>query len=119
MIKNEYFSEQTELLSRLLQTILFPQSSEKFDLKDYSFSGSAADLHAQLIQLVNTFQFNEAENLLYEAIEQDNGQESLQIAVWFYHHLNQLETHVLEQHGFSREEVLEGMQEIEKRAIMV
>lgn len=116
MLTDDYISEQTELLSRFLKTILFPKASQ-FSLEEYPFVSSAAELQAELIDLVRKKQFCQAEDLLFCAMEQDNGQESLQVGVWFYHHLSLLEPEELEAHDFSMDEILEGLQEIEKRAV--
>lgn len=116
MLKDEYISEQTELLSRLLQTILFPKSSGGFDLEKYPFVKDCASLQLQLHKLIDENKYNEAENMLFDAIEKDNGQDTLQLAVWFYDKLNRIDEKTLEEHDFSCGEVLEGIQEIEKIA---
>ena len=116
MMTDDFITEETEFLSRFLKTILFPQSSQ-FSLEEYPFIGSAADLQAELIQLTQKKEFCKAEDLLFLAIEQDTGEESLQVAVWFYHHLSLLDAKELEAHDFSMDEVLEGLQEIERRAV--
>lgn len=113
MMKDDFITEQTEFLSRFLQTILFPEKSE-FSIEEYPFIESAADLQSELIKFIQDKEFCKAEDLLFDAIEADSGQESLRVALWFYNHLSLLEPKELEEHNFSSDEILEGLQEIEK-----
>ncbi len=114
MMTDEYVHEQTELLSHLLRTILFPQASGEFDLQQYRFTGNALELQLKLMQMIDALQFQEADDLLHQAMDQDQGQESLQIGVWFYDTLNHISGDVLEENGFSTDAVLEGMQHLER-----
>ncbi|MDE5852966.1 MAG: hypothetical protein K2G97_02865 [Oscillospiraceae bacterium] len=114
MLIKDFNFEQTELLSKMLYTILFPKTSGGFDIDNHCFKGSSLELQLRLMDMIKSNRFSEAENLLFEAIDQDNGQDSLRVAVWFYNKLNYIDEKVLSEHDFSKQEVLEGIQEIEK-----
>lgn len=113
MLKDEYVSEQIELLSRLLQTLLFPNASGKFKLTDYNFEGTILEVQLELSRLIEENKFNQAEDFLFDVYENDKGQEVLQLAVWFYDKLNKIDEQTLLENNFSHDEVLEGIKEIE------
>lgn len=119
MLKDEYITEQTEFISKLLQTILFPKSSGSINLNEYSFKGNALQLQLEILKLIDEKNFNKAENLLFEAIESDDGEEYLQIAVWFYNKLSEIDKETLINNDFSYEEILDGLKEIEKKIIKI
>ena len=39
------------------------------------------------------------------------------LGMWFYHKLAQIDEDTLEEHNFSKDEVLEGLQEIERMRV--
>ncbi len=119
MIKRDFVFEQVEFISKLLYTILFPKQTKgkEFNINDYKFDTTSLELKLRLLDLIKENNFNKAEDLLFESIDNDKGQGSLQVAVWFYLQLNNIDEEVLEKNNFSRQEVLEGIQEIEKIAM--
>lgn len=114
MVRRDHVFEQVEFISKLLYTILFPKKSKDFNINDYKFDTASLELKLRLSDLIKENNFNKAEDLLFESIDNDKGQGSLQVAVWFYLKLNNIDEEVLEKNDFSKQEVLEGIQEIEK-----
>ncbi len=121
MIRRDYEYEQVEFISKLLYTILFPQKSKKFNINDYKFDTRSLELKLDLMDLIKKNKFNDAEDMLFEHIAEDErenrGNGSLRVAVWFYLQLNHIDKETLEANNFSRREVLEGIQEIEQKAM--
>ena len=67
-----------------------------------------SDLYIRLVRLADAGKINEAENLLYEQLE--NGQaEDLKAALGFYDHLNDYTEEFLDKADFSREEIKSGL----------
>ena len=64
-----------------------------------------------LLDLVDDGKINEAENRLYVLIE-DGTRNHLGSAVLFYSYLNDKSNEFLEEHDFSREEVLQGLRDV-------
>lgn len=59
-------------------------------------------------QMIDDGNINEAENLLQEGLDiHDNG--DLELALLFYHYLNQKSDEFLKAHNFSREEIQDGV----------
>ena len=72
------------------------------------------------IELINEEKFCQAEALLSKELEENKtSRETLQLAVWFYFKLNEFDDEVLEKNKFSRHEVLEGLERIEKLVVEV
>ena len=69
------------------------------------------ELYLQLQTLVMQGNLCEAENLLFEAMDEPSAQ-VLDAATRFYADLNHLSNSVLAECNFSRDEILEGLQEV-------
>ncbi len=64
--------------------------------------------YEELMRMVDAGEINEAENLLTDRLEPGDP-EYLQIALMFYDRLNQESDEFLEEHDFSKQEVLDGV----------
>ena len=71
MIRRDYEYEQVEFISKLLYTILFPQKSKKFNINDYKFDTRSLELKLDLMDLIKKNKFNDAEDMLFEYIAED------------------------------------------------
>lgn len=72
-------------------------------------------LYLNLKQMLKDGRINEAENMLFNRIDFDLDVEYLEIALDFYSELGNMSDGFLEQNDFSREEALEGLNEVKKR----
>ncbi|RHP33982.1 DUF6483 family protein [Lachnotalea sp. AF33-28] len=70
--------------------------------------GVMADEYGRLLSMIADGRINEAENRLYEFLDEDNT-DHLELALRFYDKLNELDDEALERAGFSRDEVKEGL----------
>ena len=113
MLEQDYVLEQTELLGRFLKMILYPGTKEPKP----NFSQEALELQVKLVTELEKNNYNEAENLLFDILEEDRSNDMLRVGLWFYDRLSNEPREKLEKHGFSLDEVLEGMQAIEKLAM--
>lgn len=64
-----------------------------------------------LLALADSGQINEAENQLYESLDTTD-MSQLRKAFAFYEHINEYQNDFLEEHDYSREEVLDGIKNI-------
>lgn len=113
MLHEDFVLKQTELLGRFLRTILYPGESDPHP----SFAQEAVELQNKLITDLQNHDYNGAENRLFEALEKNKSDDLFRLALWFYDRLASLPEQELEDHDFSHEEVLEGMQEIENMLV--
>ena len=67
--------------------------------------------YEELMRMVDAGEINEAENLLTDRLEPGDP-EYLQIALMFYDRLNQESDEFLEEHDFSKQEVLDGVKSV-------
>lgn len=122
MIRKEFDFEQIDLIFKLLYGVLFPKGFDGFKTDEISFDGDVLDLKLKLKGLIKQKKFCEAEDLLlneFENSKPDLERELLQVGVWFYFKLNEFDDKVLENNRFSRHEVLEGLERIEKFVVDV
>lgn len=108
----DWIMRQIEILCTTLGHILFNRNPGTVQLEQLPEGQPEINLlYLQLRTLVEKGQICEAENLLYEAME-DPDRSVLEAALGFYEDLNRLSDPQLEEANFSREEVLSGLQEI-------
>lgn len=110
MLEQDYVLEQTELLGHFLRMILYP-GAKNFEP---NFSQEAVELQVKLVTELEKNNYNEAENLLFDKLEENRSQDMLRVGLWFYDRLRKEPREKLERYEFSPDEVLEGMQSIEK-----
>lgn len=108
----DWITRQIEIIAATLAYLLSGKKAHVVQI-DPTLKQSLGEnpLYLQLSALVGLGRICEAENLLYEALEQPD-QQVLQAALQFYDDLNSLSDDVLENADFSREEILQGLQHI-------
>ena len=105
----DYIMRQIEIIASMLAYLLF---GKKVQLEQIDPRQNADnDLYLLLSGLVRQGLVCEAENLLYEALE-DPAPEVLQAAWCFYNDLNGFSDDYLQEVHFSRQEILDGLQHI-------
>ena len=117
MITEDYLMRQIEIIARTLAKLIFNKDSPEYIIMDYQILKITDMIHNQLLVLIDEGNINEAENLLFEKIEtaleeNPDGREYLEIAIDFYARLNGLSSGVLDEFGFEREEIDDGLREV-------
>lgn len=107
---------------RMTGIILFGGWDEKYKQPKFIQNGAQEDLYRRLIDMVDAGDLNGAENQLWDMVEeyqlvlQDRsaGQRDtfsfLEMALCIYGYMNEKEDGFLNENGFSREEIEEGIQ---------
>ncbi len=114
MFQQDYIMREVELISRFLAKALFGRETEREDEPAFSEYLSENYLPYRLRKLVDEGRINEAENKLFEAVEEEPKTEYLAAAFEFYRLLSEFTPENLERCGFSEEEVLEGLRDIKR-----
>lgn len=108
----DFLMRQIESLTAMLRYIV---SGEKTHIATVDIeaptTGGENELYLQLQALVRQERICEAENLLFEAMEEP-GHQVLDAAQRFYADLNRLSDDTLQRCNFSRDEILEGLQTV-------
>lgn len=116
MFENDYIMKQIELSAKFLAKLVFGKESPEYRLQYEETSNETPSdlLHLTLRRMIENGQINEAENLLYEQIEQEQTADNLEVAIDFYDSLTQLDEKTLDECDFSRIEILEGLENIKR-----
>lgn len=108
MFQEDFIMRQIEAFARTLALLLFGKQTTVYELPAGQEETGADELHRRLLALLEQGQVNQAEDLLFESL--DSGERRyLEVAIDFYTRLNEWGDDALEQAGFSREEVEQGL----------
>lgn len=108
-VAEDYLLRSIQDISRLISTLLL--GKERIDFEEdinQDDNEDAVRLYEQLTAMADGGQINEAENLLSEEMP-DGDKIYLELALSFYLYLNNFEDDFLEEHQYSREEILDGI----------
>ena len=108
----DWIMRQIEIICTTLGHILFGHNPNTVQLEQLPQGQPSMNLlYLQLRTLMDEGKICEAENLLYDAMEEPD-QSVLEAALGFYEDLNRLSDPQLENANFSRDEILSGLQEV-------
>lgn len=112
--EEDYLMKMVKQAVRALVSLALGKDLPPYELPDEQKNYTDTDrLYATLIQLANEGKFDEAENLLFENI--DTGiQDIFRLGINFYLYVNEFPNQQLESNGYSREEIIEGIQDFSK-----
>lgn len=114
MFQQDFILREIELIARFYSRVLFGREIEKEQQEVQLDVLSENYLPYRLHKLIDEGKINEAENELFERIEEHPRMEYLSAAFEFYRHLSELDPVYLKQCDFSEEEILEGLAEIKR-----
>ena len=113
---SDYLMRQIEDMARLCSEVLFAKHTEPLPVFDEQ--GNVTEngvLYRRLRMLCSRGRVNEAENLLFDRLDAPGGEALLPAAVQFYKDIQNWEDAALEQAGFSRAEIRDGLAEVQAR----
>lgn len=115
LYNNDYILRMIEDMGRFLRNVVHQTQGEEEEYPVLDEDGNFSEpdfLGYRINKLIAEKKINEAENLLFETIEQDPRQAYLQVALNFYEDLNDLPEEELEACDFSREEICDGLRSL-------
>jgi len=113
LLTDNYLGRQIQITSRMLAMLLLKQDLGIYLADDSSALASDAKvLLAQLDALVSAKKIGDAEDTLFDVLDEDASSYAVQAALVFYTRLNEMRDQALADGGFSREEILDGLNEI-------
>lgn len=111
-LKQDYILRMIEELINVLVKTL--KDEDKDVLVDENNNGSNDnELYIYLKSLVDDKKINEAENYLFERLEENNKKDFF-VGMSFYKYLNEKDDEFLDECNYSREEIVEGMADISR-----
>ena len=112
--ENDYILRLIKTMVRGLASLIFGRQVKFFEIEE-ELKGNASDsLYGRLIHMADQGEINEAENLLYDEHEAGTSG-STETALAFYDYLNNFSDKFLEEHDYSREEIMDGIRSIARR----
>lgn len=124
MVEKDYIMRIIhEMVRTILKLIFHIDEAEEEQL--VFLEGKNQDLFQRLCALADSGKINEAENMLYENIEEENEEgenwqgekenlDNLKLSLAFYDYLNTKNNDFLEEHDYSREEIGDGIKTVMK-----
>lgn len=113
-MQHDYFMREIEGMTNALAELLFGEHLDENRTQEVVVATTSAhELRLSLMFLLAQGRVNEAENLLFEHVANDPGRQHLRTALDFYEKLAAMDDDALREADFSREEILDGMREIQ------
>ena len=103
-VQDDHMIRNIQDVGRLIAKLLLHEQQPE----DYT---EADKLFSTIMKLAEEGKINEAENELYMGMVEDDV-DYLELALTFYLYLNDMDGDFLDDNGYSREEVLEGMKDL-------
>lgn len=116
MLENDYIIKQINMAINFLASVLFKKDTTEYhNIKDekgnVTYIGRTV---LNLRQLADEGKINEAEDLLFDEIEKNPKIDLLEAAIDFYGYLNEKDDSFFEENKFSRQEIFEGLYDVQK-----
>jgi len=116
-ITQDWLMRQIEIIGRTIAKLIFNKDSPQYIILDYQQLTETDMVYNKLLELIDDGKINEAENILFDKIEEeleDNPENKnyLEVAIDFYSRLNELDNKTLDNCGFERDEIDEGIREV-------
>ena len=111
-VQDDHMIRNIQDVGRLIAKLLLHEQQPNYKLPEKEADYTEADrLFAAIMKLAEEGKINEAENELYMGMVEDDI-DYLELALTFYLYLNDMDGDFLDDNGYSREEVLEGMKDL-------
>lgn len=112
-IEQDYIMKMIHQLIEVLLGDIF-KGKEKGLEENINKSQEQTEKYDKLKILVDNYEINQAENLLFANIDINNI-EDLKLALLFYQYVNEKDNEFLEKSNYSREEIEQGIKDISKK----
>ena len=96
---------------RMIAKLVLGKDKLTYELHAEGSSTSSDEFCSRLLAMADSGQINEAENLLYEALD-TSSLTDIETALIFYQHLSGFSISFLEKHNYSPEEIKLGLENI-------
>ncbi|HIV37467.1 MAG TPA: hypothetical protein H9913_08875 [Candidatus Blautia stercoripullorum] len=110
-VKQDYLMRMINDVVRGLALVLTGQREVRYELPVEEERTEEEKLYARILEMADRGEINEAENILLGDFPENTPGYGIMVAD-FYQHLDEFEDDFLEEHDYSREEVLEGLESL-------
>lgn len=109
--EKDWLLRQIRTTAQMLARLAFSKDTPFYEMENREAQSASDLLHNELLRLMEAGRFNEAEDKLFEALE-EHGISCLRVATDFYARLNEFDDDTLEGNGFEREEIARGLEDV-------
>ena len=118
-IKQDWFERQVETLGKALAGVIFGKEKldELFEKYEAVLTEETLDediLERLLKNHIENGKLCEAENLLFDSLNEKATPQKIIVGLNFYKKLNEYDEKYLKEHNFSKEEIKEGIKDLKK-----
>ncbi|WFR57474.1 DUF6483 family protein [Anaerocolumna sp. AGMB13025] len=113
MFEQDYIMRLIKEIIRVVLKLMFNIDTESPSAELLEDKKAQTELN-NLLELIDSGYINEAENKLYD-LTKEKSMQNLEVSLLFYSFLNDKSTEFLEEHGFSRDEVKLGIQQLSNK----
>lgn len=116
MFQNDYLMRQIEMMVQFIASTILKKDKIIYDVipDDYGNISYDGELYLNLMSKLKLGKINEAENMLFNAVENNPSNALLETALGFYKTLGEMPDEFLEENNFSKDEVRQGLADIMK-----
>jgi hypothetical protein len=112
MMEQDYLLRQIHMLMEGIARIFFHREAERYAFPDDAASDTLADQwYRAVLKRLDAGDIGGAENLLFEELQPGDASR-LAAALDFYGRLEEMDGAALDAGGFSREEILQGLEDV-------
>lgn len=113
MFEQDYLMRMIHESARMLMKLLF--RIDTYKVEDIKFEEVQTEMDYRAYRkMIDDGKINEAENQMLENLQTDD-LEQMKLALMFYDYLNRKSVDFLEENGFSREEVRDGLKDVAEK----
>lgn len=116
MLQNDYVIRQIEIMVKYIAETVLGKNKKDYNITVESLydTDNSGDDTIYLYQLVDNGEINLAENLLFDKIQEQKTVGLLETGLSFYIYINSKTDEFLEEHDFSRQEIIDGLNDLQK-----
>lgn len=103
--EQDYVMRMIKDMARALALLIFGKRDIRYEIPEEN------DLYTRILQMADRGEINEAENILLTELSKESSNYVV-MAADFYQHIAEYSDEFLEEHNYSRDEILEGLESI-------
>ena len=109
--EQDYVMRMIKDMVRALALLIFGKRDIRYEIPEENARTEEDDLYTRILQMADRGEINEAENILLTELPKESSNYVV-MAADFYQHIAEYSDEFLEEHNYSRDEILEGLESI-------
>jgi hypothetical protein len=114
MSSNDYILRMAESIGDMSAKLLNLKDTRKTEVVQLEALNDSNILKTVIKGLIKSKKLNEAENLLYKALDLSYSRELIDMGLWMYEEFDKIPDGELSLNNFSKEEIIQGIRDLKK-----